>query len=144
MRLSLQSDYALRTLMYLAVQQRRVTIDEVATFFGISAAHVAKVVNLLARLSYVRSIRGIGGGFELHLQPDEIFVGEVILAVEGDMHLLECVGGEQICVIQPFCRLKGVLAEAERRQMDYLRSVTLREVLPKERDLVTIAGQRAP
>lgn len=45
MRLSLQTDYALRTLMYLASDSDRTTIAEVAGFFRISAPNVAKVVN---------------------------------------------------------------------------------------------------
>jgi Rrf2 family transcriptional regulator, nitric oxide-sensitive transcriptional repressor len=133
MRLDLQTDYALRTLIYLAVAQGRSTVADLAGFYGISAAHVAKVVNQLARLGYVRSIRGVGGGIELGRRPEEIPLGDVILAFEGNMHLLECIGMDDVCVIQPFCKLKSVLAEAERIQMDYLRGVTLAEVLPTRR-----------
>jgi Rrf2 family transcriptional regulator, nitric oxide-sensitive transcriptional repressor len=43
--------------------------------------------------------------------------------------LLECVTAQnQICVIQPRCRLRRVLAEAERIQMEYLRSIKLSDV----------------
>jgi Rrf2 family nitric oxide-sensitive transcriptional repressor len=135
MRLSLQTDYALRTLMYLGGRAERATIHEVADFYRISAAHVAKAVNLLARFGYIRSLRGIGGGIELARQPDAIHLGEVIRAFEGNMHLLECVGCAGVCTIEDFCRLKGVLAGAERVQMDYLNSVTLRDVLPTRRQL---------
>ena len=65
MRLTTQTDFALRTLMYLAAISGRATISQVAGLFDISSHHVAKVVNQLARLGYLRSIRGIGGGIEL-------------------------------------------------------------------------------
>jgi Rrf2 family nitric oxide-sensitive transcriptional repressor len=138
MRLALQTDYALRTLIYLAMTAGRSTAADVAGFYGISAAHVAKVVNLLARLGYVRSIRGIGGGIELRRTPEAIRIGKVVLAFEGNMHLLECVGGGDICVIQPFCKLKSVLAEAERIQMEYLDRVTLADVLPTRREKLQV------
>ena len=41
------------------------------------------------------------------------------------------------CVIQPGCTLRGVLAEAERLQRDYLDSVTLESLLPSPLDLAT-------
>ena len=135
MQLTIQTDYALRTLMYLASRDDRATVAEVATLFDISANHVAKVVNQLSRLGYIRSVRGLGGGIELAVPLDEIRLGEVIERFEGNLHLLECVGTEGVCVIQPFCKLKGVLAEAERLQREYLNSVTLADVAPSRRQL---------
>lgn len=135
MRLAMQTDYALRTLMYLAGLPGRATVTQVAELFQISANHVAKVVNQLARLGYVRSIRGVGGGIELARDPEQIRVGEVVLAFEGGMHLLECTATENVCTIQSFCKLLGVLAEAERLQVEYLNSITLAEVVPTKRQL---------
>ncbi|MEQ8854583.1 Rrf2 family transcriptional regulator [Gimesia sp.] len=135
MQLTIQTDYALRTLMYLASRDDRATVAEVAALFDISANHVAKVVNQLSRLGYIRSVRGLGGGIELAMPLSEIRLGEVIERFEGNLHLLECVGTEGVCVIQPFCKLKGVLAEAERLQREYLNSVTLADVAPSRRQL---------
>ena len=138
MRLNTQTDYALRTLMYLATHRRRAKIADVARLFGISANHVAKVVNQLSRMGYVHSIRGIGGGMELARSPGEIVLGDVITAFEGDMHLLSCVGTDEVCTIQSFCRLKGVLAEAERVQIEYLSTKTLQDVVPTRRQLAQV------
>ncbi len=135
MRLTTHTDFALRTLMYLAAGRERATVAEVASLFGISPNHVAKVVNQLARLGYLRSIRGIGGGIELAKPPEEIRLGAVIEALEGNMHLLECVAVDQICAIESFCKLKGALAEAERIQLEYLNTLTLADVAPTRRQL---------
>ena len=140
MRLALHTDYALRTLIYLAGRPGRASVGEVAAFFRISKDHVAKVVQSLVRLGYVRSIRGIGGGIELLKSPREIRVGQVILDFEGNMHLLECVGVEDVCVIQPGCRLKRVLAKAEKLQMDYLNSVKLADIVRPGGQLLEITG----
>jgi Rrf2 family nitric oxide-sensitive transcriptional repressor len=130
MRLSLQTDYSLRTLMYLAARPGRRNIAEIADFFGISQAHVAKVVTQLARWGFVRSIRGIGGGLELARPAEEITIGAVVRASEGSLNLLECVSVDDVCVIQRHCKLRGVLREAERLQMEYLENVRLSDVLP--------------
>lgn len=139
MRLALQTDYALRTLMFLATRGERCTIDAVAELFGISRAHVAKVVNQLARLGFIRSVRGVGGGIELSRPADQIAIGEVVVAFEGPMHLLDCVGMDEVCIVEKFCKLKNVLAQAERVQIEYLNSVTLADVVPTKRQLAGIA-----
>jgi Rrf2 family nitric oxide-sensitive transcriptional repressor len=130
MPLSLQTDYSLRTLMFLAVHPGRRHVKEVADFFQISESHIAKVVNHLSRTGYISSSRGVGGGIELARSPHEITIGAVISAVEGTQHLLECVGKSNVCVIEQTCKLKGVLAKAEQIQRDYLNSVSLQDVLP--------------
>lgn len=119
--------------MYLATTAERATVGQIAQLYGVSTNHMAKVVNQLSRLGYVRCIRGIGGGIELAKQPADIRLGEVIEAFEGNMHLLECVATDNVCAIQSFCRLKGVLAEAEQVQLDYLNNVTLADVAPTRR-----------
>ena len=138
MRLSLQTDYALRTLMFLASRPGRGNVAQVAEFFDISKDHVAKVVQHLARLGFVRSMRGAGGGIELARPADQIRIGEVAAAMEGNMHLLECVGTDNVCVIQPGCRLRRVLAEAERIQTEYLNSVRLSDVATHQGRLVEL------
>lgn len=135
MRLSLQTDYALRTLLFLATRTGRATVTEVAEFYGISGHHVGKVVHRLGRLGYVKNHRGPGGGIALAREPAAITVGRVILDFEGGVHLLDCVGTPGVCVIQPGCTLRGVFAEAERLQREYLDGVTLEDLLPTPLDL---------
>ena len=135
MKLTIQTDYALRTLMFLATRSGRANVADVATLFGISQHHVAKVVNSLARAGYIRSIRGIGGGIELAVPPQEISIGQVIAIIEGNLHLLDCVGTDDSCVIHTFCKLKTVLAEAERVQREFLHGVTLADVVPTRQQL---------
>lgn len=139
MKLALQTDYALRALLYLATEEGRTTVGELAAFYGISVNHLGKVVHQLGRLGFVRNVRGPGGGIELARDAAGISVGEVVRDFEGrNIHLLECVDRSGVCVIQPGCALRGVLAEAERRQMEYLDGVTLASLRPVSGGLVTL------
>ena len=125
--------------MYLSGIKQRATTGQIAEFFEISKDHLAKVVQRLTRVGLVRSVRGIGGGLELAARPDCITVGEVIEKLEGSTQLLECVTATtQICVVQPNCRLRRVLAEAERIQMEYLHSVKLSEIAKPGIQLVNV------
>jgi Rrf2 family transcriptional regulator, nitric oxide-sensitive transcriptional repressor len=128
----------LRTLLYLASRPDRSTVGEVADFYRISTHHVGKVAHSLGRLGLIRNHRGPGGGLELARPAGSISVGMVVRAFEGTTRLLECVDTPGVCVIQPGCALRHVLAEAERRQMDYLNSVSLESLRPVPQDLVTL------
>jgi Rrf2 family nitric oxide-sensitive transcriptional repressor len=138
MRLALHTDFALRTLMFLAGRDDRANIGEIAEFFGISRDHLAKVAQRLAREGFVRSLRGLGGGLELARPADQITIGEVIERFEGSMHLLDCVVIDHVCRIQPGCALRSVLAEAERLQREYLSSIRLSDVVRPGRDLAEL------
>jgi len=130
MRLALQTDYALRVLMYLTGENRRGTVTKISEFFEISRDHVAKVTVRLAKLGYIRAIRGAGGGLEMAQTPETIRIGEVIADFEGSMQLLDCVEAQtEVCRIQSRCKLKHVLAKAEQVQREYLDNIRLSDVV---------------
>jgi Rrf2 family transcriptional regulator, nitric oxide-sensitive transcriptional repressor len=114
MRLSAFTDYSLRLLMYLAVApQRRATIAEVATAFGISQNHLTKVAHSLGRHGWLANVRGHGGGLALALAPRQIVVGEVVRHTEnGDLPAACFADTGPVCAIGTACRLRGMLDEA--------------------------------
>lgn len=113
MRLTNFSDYALRVLMYAASHDDRlITIEETAEIYGISRAHLMKVVNQLTRAGYLKAVRGRSGGVMLAKDPSRIKLGEVLRATEPDFALVECFTTDNQCVITPRCRLRGALKEA--------------------------------
>ena len=124
--------------MFLAAEQRRVQIAEIAEFFRISKDHLAKVVQRLAQVGLIRSIRGVGGGLELARPADSISLLDVIEPIEGSLHLLDCVAIDDVCVIQPGCRLKTILSEAEQLQRDYFAKFTIADVVKPGASLVQL------
>lgn len=53
MCLTKYSDFALRTLMYVALADRRCTIDEITLSYSISKNHLIKVVSQLATIGFI-------------------------------------------------------------------------------------------
>jgi Rrf2 family nitric oxide-sensitive transcriptional repressor len=126
--LTLFTDYALRSLLYLSWHDDHpCTVEEVARYFRISADHVTKVMQHLARKGYIRSRRGRRGGAVLARAPEEIRLGDILRDFE-QIALLECLQAEGVCVIERVCRLKRVLAEGQRRMMAYFDEHTLRDL----------------
>lgn len=128
MHLTLFTDYALRSLLYLSWHaDRPCTVEEIARYFRISADHVTKVMQHLSRQGYIRSRRGRKGGAVLARAPEEIRLGEILRDFE-QINLLDCLEVEGVCVIERSCRLKRVLAEGQRRMMEFFDQHTLHDL----------------
>lgn len=144
MRLTSFSDYALRVLMYAAARSDQlITIDETAKLYGISRAHLMKVVNQLTRTGFLKAIRGRAGGLALAKRPDKIRLGDVLRATEPDFAVVECFATGNQCVITPRCRLRGVLNEALGAFMGTLDEHTLADLILNPRDFGIKAAGRA-
>ena len=131
MQLTSFSDYALRLSLYLASEpERLVSVMEVSRAYGISRAHLVKVVQRLTELGIVEGLRGRRGGLRLARPPAAIGVGALVRATEPHLDLVECFDrAHNTCPIEPVCRLKGVLFEARDAFLDALDGYTLADLL---------------
>lgn len=132
MQLTQFTDYSLRVLMYLAYRMDELcTIAEIAADHGISEHHLTKVVHRLARLGYIETLRGRGGGLRLARPPERICVGAVVRNVEETLAPAECLVAEQHsdCRLLPSCRLQFVLRDAQQAFLQHLDGFTLHDLL---------------
>ena len=129
MFLRLQTDYALRTLIYLAHRKEQCSVEEIASTFKISKDHLFKIVQQLGRLGYVVSRAGRKGGVRISKPAEQINVGKVIAEFEGRNGMLECVEDPSVCNLEPGCVLRTLLIQAEKNFYDTLEKMTIADVL---------------
>jgi Rrf2 family nitric oxide-sensitive transcriptional repressor len=141
MRLTLWTDYALRTLIYVGAKGgRRSTISEIAESFDISKTHLMKVVNRLGQQGYMDTVRGKGGGIKLALTPAEIRVGAVVRETEEDLAVMGCLAETGFCRIEGCCVLRRALREATLAFLHTLDDYTLADLLAPGARLVRSLG----
>ncbi len=138
MQLKLRTDFALRVLLYLGHRANRVNhgrldpgpvqTEALATAFDISKDHVIKVVQELARLGWVRTQPGRGGGIALATDLEQLTVADVVAAFEGRAGVLDCVADPSVCVLEPGCGLRRLLMRAEQAFYATLAEATLAEL----------------
>ncbi len=135
MRLTLWTDYALRTLIYVGANDGRLsTIAEIAESFDISKTHLMKVVNQLGQQGYIETVRGKGGGIRLGRAPAQIAIGTVVRETEEHMAVLGCLAGSAFCRIEGCCVLRDALRKATQAFLDTLDGCTLADLLaPREK-----------
>ncbi len=139
MRLTRFTDYSLRVLIYLGLQQNKlVTIRRISDAYGISRNHLMKVVSLLTRMGYLKAQRGPGGGIRLARSPEHINLADVITDTEEDLVMVECFDEEGNCVITPVCKLQFIISEALKAYIKTMKAYTLADVLDPQRDLTEL------
>lgn len=131
MRLTTYTDYALRVLMHVALNDgERVRIREIAASFGISHNHLTKVVHNLGAAGYLTTVQGRNGGVTLGRPADDITVGEIVRAFEPDLRLVDCFEPKSVtCCIEGACVLKRTLADATGAFFERLDAVTLTDLV---------------
>jgi Rrf2 family nitric oxide-sensitive transcriptional repressor len=126
-------------LIYLALTpDRLVTIAEISEHYGISEAHLNKVVHQLGLAGDVETVRGKGGGLRLARPPEVIHVGEVVRRCEPDMVLVPCFGAEGMCAIEPDCVLQKAMQTALTAFLRELNRYTLADLIAPRRKLAAL------
>jgi Rrf2 family nitric oxide-sensitive transcriptional repressor len=131
MRITKHTDYALRVLIYLGSRKGgRVTTQSIADAFNISGSHLQKVVRALGELGVIELFRGVNGGVELTVDPADIFVGEVVRALDDEDAWIECFSEDtDDCVVSTACGLKSALRTAQEAFYASLDPVSVADVI---------------
>ncbi len=128
MQLTRFTDYALRVLIFVGRRDGRIcTMGEIAAYHHISQEHLRKVVHKMAKHGYLDTRRGRGGGIVLGRDPAGMRIGDVILAMEEDMSIVDCNALD--CILSPGCSLKAALDRGSRAFIATLNEVTLADLL---------------
>lgn len=138
MRLSKQTNYAVRTLIYCASNPEGLSrVPQIAKAFGISDMFLFKIIQPLTRTGLIETVRGRNGGIRLGRPADEIRLGEVMHATEDGFDLSECQTHErEQCPLRDICIYTKALDKALAAFMAAVNEYTIA-------DLQNVAGVRA-
>jgi len=129
------TDYALRALVYLAMEPQAVrTAAEISSSQDIPLEFLQKVLQKCVRAGLVISHRGPQGGFSLAKDPREVTVLDVVEIVQGPLTMNQCFVGAKGCLRAETCPLKGRWSKIEADVSQFLRGVTLYDLVRELRD----------
>lgn len=140
MRLTRFSDNALRCLIVVGLEPDQcIPVHTIAERMNMSYEHLVKIVQRLAELGYVETIRGRHGGVRLAMPAQNIRVGQLIRETEENLALVECFEPDHnTCPISSACRLASYLDDALAAFFGVLDSKTLADVIEPRSNLVTL------
>ena len=94
MRLTTKGRYAVTAMLDLALHSERgpVSLADISERQGISLSYLEQLFSKLRRGDLVCSVRGPGGGYRLSRDCEEIYVAQVIDAVNESVDATRCKG----------------------------------------------------
>lgn len=114
MRLTRQTNYAVRMLMYCAANEGRLSrIPEIARAYGVSELFLFKILQPLVEHRLVETVRGRNGGVRLGRAAKDITLFDVVRVTEENFAMAECFENDAAeCPLVDSCALNSALREA--------------------------------
>ncbi|MBI4923240.1 MAG: iron-responsive transcriptional regulator RirA [Devosia nanyangense] len=138
MRLTRQSSYAIRTLVYCAVNSPDLShVADIARAHAISELFLFKLIRPLVEAGLLETVRGRKGGIRLGRPAAEITLLDTVKLTEENFAMAECFegGGDVLCPLADNCDLSGALHEALAAFFEVLDGYTIADLAHKRTSL---------
>jgi len=131
-RLTTKGRYAVTAMLDLALHQGQgpITLADIAERQGISLSYLEQLFARLRKRTLVSSVRGPGGGYSLGRDAGQIFVAEVITAVDESVDTTRC-GGAHNCQNNQRCLTHDLWHDLSERIYEYLNRISLRDLVDR-------------
>ena len=128
--LTRNTDYGIRALCFIAKAKGRIVpVPELVKALKIPRPFLRKILQVLTRNGFVRSYKGIGGGFVLAVPARKLHIVEVAKTFQGPLNLNECFLNKKVCPNRKICPLKNKIDTIEKNVISELRSITIGELV---------------
>ncbi|MCB1859954.1 MAG: Fe-S cluster assembly transcriptional regulator IscR [Gammaproteobacteria bacterium] len=130
MRLTTKGRYAVTAMLDLAIHDGDgpITLADIAGRQGISLSYLEQLFARLRKNTLVNSVRGPGGGYVLARSGAEIFVSQVIAAVDERVDTTRCGGGHN-CQDNERCLTHDLWNDLSNRIHQYLNEISLNDLM---------------
>lgn len=145
MKLSTKGRYGLRAMVDMAVngEDGPVSILSIAKRQNISENYLEQIIALMKKANLVYSIRGATGGYTISKPLEEISVGDILRALEGDLSLVKCPGinddghvSQGGCEASDLCVTKYVWSKANKAVTETFDSISLKELAEESKRIL--------
>lgn len=144
MKISALEEYGLRCLVQVARSEAKgpLSIPEIARREGITVDYTTKLLTILRRGGFLKSVRGTQGGYLLARKPEEITLAQVMRHLGGPIfETSSCEhfsGKENQCVHLADCGMRSVWVGVTKHLFDVLERLTLANVMNNEASVTAI------
>ena len=131
MKLSTRGRYGLKAMFDLALHEGSdpIPLKLIAERQNISDQYLEQIFSTLKKAELVRSVRGAQGGYFLYKKPNEITVGNILRALEGNLKITNCQMDEDLCENYKSCATKGVWTRLQKSMEEVVDSITLQDMV---------------
>ena len=146
MRLTRQTNYAFRILMYCAANGApRSRVPDIAKAYGVSELFLFKILQPLVEAGLVDTARGRNGGIRLAKPADQITLLDVVRVTEDSFAMAECFENDAAeCPLIDSCALNSALRRALNAFFESLAGETIADLVRNRARFDRMIGMEAP
>ena len=132
MRLTTKGRYAVTAMLVLALHKNQgpVSLSDISSRQAISLSYLEQLFSKLRRSGLVSSVRGPGGGYELKRGSGEIFIAQIIDAVDESVDTTKCQGAGD-CQGGETCLTHYLWEDLSEQIHTFLESISLADLVAK-------------
>lgn len=132
MRLTTKGRYAVTAMLDLALYSTNgpVSLADISGRQDISLSYLEQLFSKLRQNDLVKSVRGPGGGYRLKLPQDEIFVAQIIDAVNESVDATSCAGKGN-CKQGEVCLTHHLWEDLSRQIHQFLSQISLADLMAR-------------
>jgi Rrf2 family iron-responsive transcriptional regulator len=145
MRLTRQTNYAVRILMYCAANEGQLSrIPEIARSYGVSELFLFKILQPLVEAGLVTTVRGRNGGVKLARPAAQISLFDVVRVTEESFAMAECFEKDAAdCPLVDSCGFNEALRKALGAFFEVLDSYSIEDLVKRRPSMRDLLGIRA-
>lgn len=142
MRLTTKGRYAVTAMLDLALHKDKgpVSLADISQRQAISLSYLEQLFSKLRKSALVNSIRGPGGGYVLKREATDIFIAEIIDAVNESVDTTKCQGAGD-CQGGETCLTHYLWEDLSNQIHNFLEGISLAHLVAK-REVKDIADQQ--
>lgn len=142
MRLTTKGRYAVTAMLDLALHgsDGPVSLADISVRQEISLSYLEQLFSRLRRHQLVASVRGPGGGYRLGRGADEIFISEVVDAVNESLDTTRC-GNKGDCQKGEKCLTHHLWSDLSSQIHHFLSGISLADLVAK-REIQDVAARQ--
>ena len=129
MRITQEADYAIRICLILDSLGEKTGAATIADIACITPKIALKVLRKLNSAGYVKSYKGVQGGYELVRSGDELRVLEIIELIDGPVKISKCLECDHECSKNPCkleCKMHIAFGAVNEQLIENLGKITVR------------------
>ena len=142
---SKKSEYGIKACIFIAsnsLQNKRVSLREIAVQIDSPEAYTAKILQALVRAELIQSTKGSNGGYHLTLESlHELNLTSLVHALDGPNYLSGCVLGLEHCSDQQPCPFHDKWKVIRKDMIKILDSTLLYDLAIGLKELKTVLKQ---
>ncbi|MBI3665789.1 MAG: Rrf2 family transcriptional regulator [Acidobacteria bacterium] len=123
--------YAISAMAYIASQPRgrRCGVQEISRQQDIPISFLGKILQLLRRQGLLRSVRGIGGGYQLAVPAEQIRLVNIVTALGESTRQDQCLLHSKACAVENPCVLHNRLASLRSQFEEVLENTSVADLV---------------